>query len=75
MPAMLVKQATLTARLHWRAMPNQDCLYIRLSDYFQARRHAPDRDQAPKVIADRQAPHSGRAGPHEQEGGLGDQEH
>jgi hypothetical protein len=31
-------------------MPSQDCLYIRLSGYLEARRHAPDRDQAPTVV-------------------------
>ena len=35
-------------------MPSQDCLYIRLSGYLEARRHAPDRDQAPTAIVDRQ---------------------
>ena len=57
MPAMRRKEATIPARLHWagyiwRVMPNQDCLYIRLSDYFEARRHTPDRDLASKVLAD-----------------------
>ena len=35
-------------------MPSQDCLYIRLSGYLEARRHTQDRDQAPTVIVDRQ---------------------
>ncbi len=55
-------------------MPSQDCLYIRLSGYLEARRHAPDRDQAPDVIADGQAPHSGEVKRSEQESGLGDRE-
>ena len=35
-------------------MPSQDCLYIRLGGYLEARRHAPDRDRARTAIAERQ---------------------
>ena len=55
-------------------MPSQDCLYIRLSGYLEARRHAPDGDQASTVIVDRQAPCSREAGP-EQQDGSDDREH
>ncbi len=74
MAAMPGKRATIAARLHWGAMPSQDCLYVRLSGYLEARRHAPDRDQAPDLIADGQDPHSGGTGGPEQQGGLGDRE-
>jgi hypothetical protein len=57
MSAMLGTRGTNTARLHWlsHAMPSQDCLYIRLSGYLEARCHAPDGDQAPTAIVDRQS--------------------
>jgi hypothetical protein len=55
MLAMLGTRATIPARLHWASMPTQDCLFIRLSGYLEARRLAPAADQAPDVIAGGQA--------------------
>ena len=80
MPAMRRKGAAIPARPHRaahieRAMPSQDCLYIRLSDYFEDRRHRPDRDEVPKALADGQAPQSLEARRPEQDGSVGDQEH
>ena len=78
MPAMPVTRATISARVRsaghigW-AMPSQDCLYIRLSDYFEARRHAPDRDHASKVLAVEKVAQSAGARRPEQEGGADDQ--
>ena len=78
MPAMRRKRAAIPARLHraghieW-AMPSQDCLFIRLSDYFEARRHRPDRDEASKALADEQAPQSAEARRPGQEGSVSDQ--
>jgi len=60
------------AHIGW-AMPSQDCLYIRLSDYFEARRHAPDRDHASKVLAVEKVAQSAGARRPEQEGGADDQ--
>ena len=78
MPAMPVMRANISARVRsaghigW-AMPSQDCLYIRLSDYFEARRHTPDRDHASKVLADEKVAQSAGACRPEQEGGADDQ--
>ena len=78
MPAMPVMRATISARVRsaghigW-AMPSQDCLNIRLSEYFEARRHTPDRDHASKVLADEKAAQSAGACRPEREGGADDQ--
>ncbi len=79
MPAMPVMRANISAwvrpaaHIGW-AMPSQDCLYIRLSDYFEARRYTPDRDHASKVLADEEkAAQSAGACRPEQEGGADDQ--
>jgi hypothetical protein len=60
------------AHIGW-AMPSQDCLNIRLSDYFEARRHTPDRDDASKVLAGEKVAQSSGACRPEQEGGVDDQ--
>ena len=78
MPAMRRKRAAIPAPLHRaghieRAMPSQDCLFIRLSDYFEARRHRPDRDGVSEALADGQAPQSAEARRPEREGSVGDQ--
>ena len=78
MPAMRGKRAAIPARLHRaghieRAMTSQDCLYIRLSDYFEARRHRPDRDEASETLVESQAPQSAEARRPGQEGGVSDQ--
>ena len=54
-------------------MPSQDCLHIRLSDYFEARRHRPDGDEVPKALPDGQAPQSAEARRPGQEGSVSDQ--
>jgi hypothetical protein len=54
-------------------MPSQDCLNIRLSDYFEARRHTPERDDASKVLAGEKVAQSSGACRPEQEGGVDDQ--
>jgi hypothetical protein len=56
-------------------MPSQDCLYIRLSDYFEARRHRPDRDEVSKALAGGQAPQSADTRRPGQEGSVSDQGH
>ena len=78
MPAMPVMRANISARVRpaahigW-AMPSQDCLYIRLSDYFEARRHGPDSDEVSKALADGQAPQSAEARRPGQDDGVSDQ--
>ncbi len=77
MPAMRRKRAAIPARLHRaghieRAMQNQDCLFIRLSEYFEARRHRPDGDEVAKALPDGQAPQSAEARRPGQEGGVSD---
>jgi len=78
MPAMRRKRAAIPAPLSWTShiewiMPSQDCLYIRLSDYFEARRHRPDRDEVSEALADRQAPQPAEARRPGQEGSASDQ--
>ncbi len=80
MPAMRRKGAAIPALPHraghiGRAMPSPDCLYIRLSDYFEDRRHRPDRDEVPKTLADGHAPESAEAHRPGQEGSVSDQGH
>jgi hypothetical protein len=74
MPAMPGACATIAARPPWVGMPSQDCLYIRLGDYLEARRHAPDDDRAEEAPADGQASHPAGSGQPEQEIDSGDQD-
>ena len=78
MPAMPVMRATISARVRPAAhigwvMPSQDYLYIRLSDYFEARRYTPDGGHASEVLADEKVAQSAGACRPEQKGGADDQ--
>jgi hypothetical protein len=75
MPAMLGTRATIAAPLLFgHDMPNQNFLHVRLSGYLEARRHAPDADQASTVIVEKQATPCSREARSEQDSGLDDRE-
>ena len=74
MLAMSARRATALARPSCMGMLRQDCLHIRLSDYLEARRHAPGDDRVREVQVDRQVPHPAGSGRCKPEDGAGAQD-